>query len=254
MPWKEPWWLKFRRRLQTPLSKIIHRKHYHVAHYRGADFLLAPRSITALEVSAKIFEYPELTHLMQRCADLKVDTFIDVGANIGIFSCVLLKNDAVPRALLFEPERTNRIHLRANLLINGLLDRAEVQEFALGDTNGRVRILPGAIMRDDYALADGGFSRIVDEGGYGDQAYEVEVARFDDKFDLSGHALAIKIDIEHYECKALIGMERTLRQNRCIVQVESYAQREQVMAIMDGFGYAFVKDFMPNFVFENRVP
>jgi len=254
VPWKEPWWLKFRRRLQTPLSKIIHRKHYHVAHYRGADFLLAPRSITALEVSAKIFEYPELSHLMQRCADLKVDTFIDVGANIGIFSCVLLKNDAVPRALLFEPERTNRIHLRANLLINGLLDRAEVQEFALGDTNGRVRILPGAIMRDDYALADGGFSRIVDEGGYGDQAYEVEVARFDDKFDLSGRALAIKIDIEHYECKALIGMERTLRQNRCIVQVESYAQREQVMAIMDGFGYAFVKDFMPNFVFENRVP
>ncbi len=252
MPWKEPLWLKIRRRLQTPLSKLIHRNRYHVAHYRGADFLLAPRSITALEVSAKIFEYPELSHLMQRCADLKVDTFIDVGANIGIYSCVLLKNTSVPRAMLFEPERMNLIHLRANLLINGLTDRAEVYPFALGDTNTQSRILPGAITRNDYALADGGFSMLVDDDSRAEGTYEVDVARFDDRFALSGRALAIKIDIEHYECKALIGMERTLRQNRCIVQVESYAQREQVMAIMEGFGYAFVKDFTPNFVFENR--
>ena len=70
------------------------------------------------------------------------------------FSCILLINRCVPRAILFEPDRQNIVQLRVNLLINGLLDSVELHEVALGDVEGRVRLAPGAI--------DGGFSRLLD--------------------------------------------------------------------------------------------
>src|SRR5882724_8098817 len=160
MPWKEPFWLKLRRRIQKPLNKIFHGKRYYVTHYRGADFLLAPRGIGALETSAKIFEYPELTHLMARCAALGVDTFIDVGANIGIYSCILLRNRAVPQAILFEPDRVNLVQLRANLMINSVTARTTIHEVALGEKRARFRLVPNW-SEEGYALTDGGFSRIM---------------------------------------------------------------------------------------------
>ena len=241
-----------RRRLTALFNRLFRSRGYYVKRYYGADFLLAPHGIGALEASAGILEHPELTYLVNRCAELRPEMFIDVGANIGIYTCILLRNGAAPRAMLFEPDRVNRVQLRANLMINGLLERAEVHEFALGAENTRFRLLPGAVTRRDYKLADGGFSMVVEDDSFGDSAYEVDVARFDDRFQLAGQTLAIKMDIEHYECKALAGMERTLRQNRCIVQVESYAMHEQVTAMMTSFGYQVVKDFMPNFVFEKR--
>ena len=87
---------------------------------------------------------------MRRCDELRPDVFIDIGANIGLYSCILLKNACVPRAILFEPDRKNLVHLQANLLINGLLDDVELHEVALGSIAGQMRLIPGAI--------DGGFS------------------------------------------------------------------------------------------------
>jgi FkbM family methyltransferase len=251
MGWHEPWRLRIRRKIWKLLVRF--RRHYYVAQHRGASFLVAPHGLSAIEVAAKTWEEPELDYLVERFAELKPEVLIDVGANLGLYSCTLLKNNNVPRAILFEPDRHNRIQLRANLLINGLLDRAEVHEVAVGDSNSRFRLLPGHIVRSDYGpKADGGFSMIVEDDSHGDAAYEVDVVRLDDRVALSGRTLAIKIDVEHYECKALAGMERTLRQNRCIVLVESYEKRDEVMRIMTAFGYELVKDLMPNFVFENR--
>ena len=252
MPWHEPFPSKVRRHIQKHISRAFPRSRYFITDYLGASFLTDPGGIGTLELEAKIRERPELTHLMERCAALKPHAFIDVGANIGLYSCILLVNNAVPRAILFEPDRVNRIQLNANLLINGLLDRAEVHGFALGEENTQLPLVPGAVAKGEYAMADGGFSMIVDAEVPEDAgSYMVEVARFDDRFDLSGQTLAIKFDIEHYECRALAGMERTLRANRCIVQVESYILRAEVEKMMAGFGYKQTCDFMPNFVFEN---
>ena len=242
MAWKESWPLKIRRRLRKPFNKVFHRRHYFISRYRGADFLLRPDGIGTLEMSAKIAEYPELTDFMARCAALGPDVFLDIGANIGLYSCILLKNGSVPRAILFEPDRLNLIHLKANLLINGLLDRTQLHEVGLGDVAGRHFLVPGKI--------DGGFSRIVDGDAADGGAYEVQVARLDDVLSLSGRRLAIKIDVEQYECNVLNGMARTLRDNRCVVQIEAFDTRDQVIAIMAAAGYGLAADFTPNFVFE----
>ena len=74
--------------------------------------------------------------------------------------------------------------------------------------------------------------------------------RFDDVVELTGRTLAIKIDIERYERKALAGMARTLRDNRGIVQIEVLEAREETTALMREAGYALVEEFGPNLVFR----
>jgi FkbM family methyltransferase len=241
MAWKESWQLKARRHLRKAFNKLVHDDGYFISRYRGAAFLLGPHGIGTLEISAKIAEHPELTAFMSRCADLAPSAFIDIGANIGLYSCVLLRNGSAPRAILFEPDRLNLIQLKANLLINDLLDRAEVHEVALGDEPGPRHLVRGAI--------DGGLSRVV--SGRAPGSYEIHVARLDDLLPMSGNRLAIKIDVEQYECRALAGMQNLLRKNACVVQIEALETREEVVAIMAAADYALVEDFAPNLVFSN---
>jgi FkbM family methyltransferase len=243
MSWKEPWYLKIRRRFRKPFNKIFHRQRYFISRYLGADFLLQPRGIGTLEISAKISERPELNYLIARCAEFDPELFIDIGANIGMYSCILLRNQCAPRAILFEPDRCNLIRLRANLLMNGLLDLCEVREAAVGDVPGARRLVPGEV--------DGGFSRIADAGDDAGSGYEVPVTTLDDVFRFSNRRLAIKIDVEDYECNVLSGMKRTLRDNRCIIQVETFKYLDRVRSLLATEGYQMQADFSPNFVFSN---
>ena len=52
--------------------------------------------------------------------------------------------------------------------------------------------------------------------------FRVRQARFDDQYALKDQSIIVKMDVEGYEFKALEGMERTLRDNACYLQVEHY--------------------------------
>ena len=200
-------------------------------------------NVGGLEISAKIAEHDELKNFMRSAAAIKPDIFIDTGANLGLYTCILMKNRLVPRAILFEPDRRNRVHLGANLLINGLLDAdLEIHPVALGAEPGRFRLVPGP-------ERDIGLSQIVEAAPDG-QGYDVEIVRFDDFVALAGRTLAIKIDVERYERKVLAGMARTLRNNRGIVQIEVLEALEETMSLMSAAGFRLAQDFGPNLVFR----
>ena len=209
------WRNKIHRRFYSPHNKLAHRGRYFICRYFGAEFLVRSANVGGLEISAKIAEHSELKNFMRGAAAIKPDIFIDVGANLGLYTCILLKNRLVPRAILFEPDRRNRVHLGANLLINGLLDaNLEIHPVALGAEPGRFRLVPGP-------ERDIGLSQIVETAAE-DQGYDVEVVRFDDFVALTGQTLAIKIDVERYERKVLAGMGRTLRDNRASCRLKCW--------------------------------
>ncbi len=238
------WWrYKWRRRFYKPFNRLVHRGHYFVCRYFGADFLVNSENVGGLEISAHIGEHRELENFIRVCRAIRPDVLIDIGANLGLYTCVVMKNALAPRAILFEPDRRNRIHLRANLLINDLLDAdIEINEVALGAAPGHFRLIPGP-------ERDIGLSQIVETAAGGD-GYDVEIARLDDLIALSGLTLAIKIDIERYERKALAGMARTLRDNRGFVQVEVLEARAETVAMLTDLGYALVYEVSPNLVFQ----
>ena len=124
----------------------------------------------------------ELQNFIRTCTEIKPDVFIDIGANLGLYTCIVMKNGLAPRAILFEPDRRNRVHLRANLLINDLLDAdITINEVALGAEPGKFRLVPGP-------ERDIGLSQIVENApaGQGTRGYEVDIVRFDDVVSLSG--------------------------------------------------------------------
>ena len=221
----------------------MHRGHYFVCSYFGADFLVHSENVGGLEISAKIGEYRELTNFVRACREIKPDLFVDIGANLGLYTCVMMKKRLAPRAILFEPDRRNRVHLRANLLINDLLDAdITINEVALGAESGKFRLVPGP-------ERDIGLSQIVENAKSG-EGYDVDIVRLDDIVSLSGLTLAVKIDIERYERKALAGMARTLRDNRGIVQIEVLEARDETIGLMAAAGYMLAWEFSPNLVFR----
>jgi FkbM family methyltransferase len=237
------WRNKLRRRFYKPFNRLIYSGHYFVCDYFGADFLVRSVNVGGLEISAKIGEYSELKYFTRACAELKPDVFVDIGANLGLYTCIVMKNGLAPRAILFEPDRRNRVHLRANMLINDLSEQnIEIHEVALGAAPGKLRLVPGP-------ERDIGLSQIVESDGAA-EGYDIEVVRLDDVVGLAGRTLAIKIDIERYERKALAGMARTLRENRGIVQIEVLEAREETAALMRQAGYTLVQEFGPNLVFR----
>jgi FkbM family methyltransferase len=239
------WRNKIRRRFYSPYNKLVHRGRYFICGYFGAQFLVRSANVGGLEISAKIAEHDELKNFLRSAAAIKPDVFIDIGANLGLYTCILMKRRLVPRAILFEPDRRNRVHLGANLLINGLLDaNLEIHPLALGAEPGRFRLVPGP-------ERDIGLSQIVETAVEG-QGYEVEVVRFDDFVTLTGRTLAIKIDVERYERKVLAGMARTLRDNRGIVQIEVLEARDETVRLMAAAGFKLAQDFGPNLVFRKE--
>jgi FkbM family methyltransferase len=236
------WRRKWRRRFFKPYNKVVRRGRYFVCRYFGADFLVNSVNVGGLEISAGIGEHAELKYFTQACAALKPDVFIDIGANLGLYTCIVMRNRLAPRAILFEPDRRNRVHLRANLLINDLLNaNIEIHEVALGDASGRMQLMPGP-------EKDIGLSQIV-EHTHATGGYDVDIVCLDDVVALSGKALAIKIDIERYERKALAGMARMLRDNHGIVQIEVLEARDETIAMMADAGYALTHEVPPNLVF-----
>jgi FkbM family methyltransferase len=234
---------RLRRRFYKPYNRLVHGKRYFLCRYFGADFLISSANVGGLEISAKIGEYAEIRNFMTTCAALKPDVFIDIGANLGLYTCILMRNRLVPRTIAFEPDRRNRVHLRTNLMINDLLDQPiEIHELALGVAPGRFRLVPGPDR-------DIGLSQITEQAGAAD-GYEVDIVRLDDIVTLAGKTLAVKIDIERYERKALAGMARTLRDNRGIIQIEVLEARDETVGMMAAAGFRLAQEFEPNLVFR----
>jgi FkbM family methyltransferase len=137
------------------------------------------------------------------------------------------------------------VHLRANLLINELIDAdLQIHDVALGAEPGRFRLVPGP-------ERDIGLSQIVEAAQTG-EGYDVDVARFDDLVTLAGRTLAIKIDVENYERKVLAGMARTLRDNRGMAQIEVLEARDETIGMMAAVGFKLAAHFGPNLFFRKE--
>lgn len=235
--------LRFLPRLARSLRKryvrMVHGDDYFVTEYFGAKFLVHWGDFVPREISLRNFEQIQLEYCIDTCARMKPDCLIDIGAHIGLYSCVLLKRGSVPRAILFEPNPPTAAHLRANLLINGLLDRVQIHECAVSDKAGRISLLPGP-------ARNSGQAHLATEGS----GIQVEVAAVDSLVDLSGKTLAIKMDVERHELEALAGMERLLTRNRGFIQIETLDTRSQVIEVMKGYGYSLVSDFYWDLFFE----
>lgn len=144
---------------------------------------------------------PEETALIQQFLS-KIDVFIDVGANLGYYTCLALHNGKP--VIAFEPQRQNLQCLFQNLIVNGWRDGVEVYPVALSQKPGLLTLYgasgPSASLIQNWASYSPLFHQIV------------PVATLDNV--LSGRFLEqrcfIKIDVEGAEYQVLSGALTTL--------------------------------------------
>ncbi|MBT8227495.1 MAG: FkbM family methyltransferase [Dactylosporangium sp.] len=143
-------------------------------------------------------------------------TIIDVGANIGIYSCVLASH--MPdegRLISFEPVPDNMTYLRRNLAGNALSDRVVLEQLAVGEAPGESMI--------HLVDRSGNHSLAPDVAVNSSCALPVLITSLDTYLrdsDCRRSVDLLKIDVEGYDGYVLRGATTLLLEQRPTLLVE----------------------------------
>jgi FkbM family methyltransferase len=141
------------------------------------------------------------------------DLFLDVGGNIGLYSCIIGKNTTIPQIITFECDPRNITMFNAHVYMNGLEKRVTLNECAVGESDGKI----------DLYLASAtstGKSSVVGPATKDHSVKEVPLRAIDNVVSVKDKTILIKMDIEGFELPALKGMKNILTNNKCWLQVE----------------------------------
>jgi FkbM family methyltransferase len=131
-----------------------------------------------------------------------VDVFVDIGANLGYYTCLALQSGKP--VIAFEPQQQNLQCLFQNLTANGWEESAEVFPLALSDRPGLLTLYgasgPSASLIKNWAGYSSRFKKIVPVSTLDN----VLAGRF------LGKQLFIKMDVEGAEFQVLKGAISTL--------------------------------------------
>jgi FkbM family methyltransferase len=193
-----------------------------------------------------IWDPVQLNRLGALCQERPFDFFLDIGANSGLYSILLADRRLVPEALAFEPDPGTRELLHTNIDLNGLGHRIRVLPYALGEARSDALLTQSAeVNRGESWIAHV-------EQPPGNDTVLVPVRRLDDEYQFRGERVLIKIDVEGYEFHTIKGMEQTLRENSCYLQVELYSPHlERLKAAFAGLGYRYLDTFDIDHYFTN---
>jgi FkbM family methyltransferase len=166
------------------------------------------------------------------------DTFYDIGANVGTYTCFAAAELGPSRTVAFEPEPENANRLEENLARNDL--DAEVIQVALSDTDGTVDL---SLTGDE--AGEGEHSIATNDGG---QTLEVKTARGDSILEKRKlpKPTVVKIDVEGAELSVLQGLRETLDENCRLIFVELHTEKIRRFDV----GPSEVKTFLTEVGFE----
>ncbi len=158
--------------------------------------------------------------------------FIDVGANIGLYSLIASENPRCTAVDSFEPNARTLDYLRSNLDRNRA--EASVHPHAISTRTGT------QVLREPAGHS--GAATL--EGGVGDVASESEVTLVDaaylrDKFGSSNERLVLKIDVEGHE-REVLGAFRVaeLLENTSSVWIEVASDTEsEARSLLESAGF-----------------
>jgi len=202
-------------RLTTSLRRRLenwrHPAGYRVARRGGASWLLNHRHYVDRQMLfTGDYEAAQRACLFELAKAQECAVFLDIGANFGLYSVHAALSGGFAAVHAFEPDPRNLAQMRANLLLNGLLEAVSIHEVAVSDHDGAVSFAPGG---DGFT----GQSHVVAQNSA--DSHEIPAARLDSLFSQNSGFCA-KIDVEGHEMAVLEGARAILAAGRWVIQVE----------------------------------
>lgn len=216
--------MSFRKRVLLSIGK-----RFYIKQVKGVLCLLDMKNRVDRRIDAfSDYEGPQIDLFFSMLKKEKCQHFVDIGSHWGWYSLRFAKEVSFNQAHIyaFEPDEINRNQLYANLFLNKLHNRIKVYDCALSDKKGEVNF-------HHYEENNRGRSCIAE---YGDMV--VQTAKLDDVLKLKGQVIGVKIDVEGHELEVVSGMADFLKNNTCILQIESFSEiLPSLVSSMSQMGY-----------------
>lgn len=167
------------------------------------------------------YEERQIKFLYEWIKKNKANIFIDVGANFGIYSLRISKLFRMLKVIAFEPVLSTFNKLVKNIKINNLEKRIKTYNVGLSNTNGLKKMV--ALEKRNY-IQSGGFSFYIPKGKLGKEIVtQYHKSIIGDKIlKFKKKKIVIKIDVEGYENKVLLGIKNLLKNNKILLQIEIF--------------------------------
>jgi FkbM family methyltransferase len=168
----------------------------------GATVILNPNDpVVSGALALRVYEQTETRFFKSVCKPGM--TFIDVGANIGLYTALALPRiGSTGRVVALEPDRESFEYLRKTVIANHA-DNVSCIRKAAADHSGVMKLFVSENNRGDNRLYDNELAT---------GSYEVEVASLDLLLKDEGITAAdlVKIDVQGFEGRVLRGMRETI--------------------------------------------
>lgn len=181
-----------------------------VVPFLTGELVLCPHSpVVSHVLYVRVPDYHEFGFLRAAIESGAEDSVvIDVGANEGVYTVGAgLMGAAV---VSFEPVADVARHLRTNVALNGLEDRVDVRQQAVGSSAGQV----------EMTATLGPRNRIATGERVGGAEITVDLVAIDEVIPSDANVVAIKVDVEGYELAVLDGAAETIARCRPTLIVE----------------------------------
>lgn len=220
-------------------------KHPIVVERLNAKWLLDPQDADDIRfLGWQIFETDQRNFLLTEMKRRNVTRFFDCGARMGIYSVFMAQNMDLPGGIdAFEPIPAQAIKIRTNLWMNNLDDQIRLHEAAVSDSQGEAHLM----IPDRFT---GTSTLICDQDSKG---CTVQTVKLDDLCDERGASLALKIDVEGAEHLVVKGMQRLLKENSCLLQIECFeSNKDRLFDLMASAGYSSFSNIEQDYYFEKQ--
>lgn len=163
--------------------------------------------------------------------------FIDVGANVGMYSWEVFKNSPQRKILAFEPDPLN-FELLEITLKEYDFGNMEIYPFALSNKNQKVSFFQDTITSATGNICGSDKTWIENYLGINASKIPIEAKRLD---SFKGEELVpslMKVDVEGHELKVLEGAEAIIAQTKPIMIIESFPPKQKnVLNLLNQYGY-----------------
>jgi len=143
-------------------------------------------------------------------------TFLEVGANFGVYSLPAATDYGFARAIAYEPDPQAFELLEQNIARNGLADRVTAHHAALSSVPGELMLSLGSFNAGD--------NRIVDAADAGQQTVRVPARTLDDEVAAGRIEPAdlglVWLDVQGHEYEVLLGARSLIESSKAALVVE----------------------------------
>jgi FkbM family methyltransferase len=192
------------------------------------------------------YEEKQIKFLSDWVKKNKPNIFIDIGANFGVYSLRISKLFQMLKVIAFEPVLNTFNKLKMNIKINNLGKRIKTYNVGLSNSNGLKKMI--AQKKDGY-IQSGGFSFNIPnkkiDNNHIIQYYKS--TRGDKILQLQKKKIVLKIDVEGYENKVLLGMKNLLKKNKILLQIEIFDNNfKKVNKLLEKNKFKLINKFKKN--------